>query len=152
PMRVESFLGDSARRAPDKEALILGPRRVSYAELDDMAGRLANVLRQSGIGRGDRGVIVADSSDLAVAGVFATLRAGAVFSPINPSTKEDKLAYVLNNCRAKAVITPAGLLPVVAEAARRAPSVVGVLVNDWHAEAAGRDGISLRQAMAAAPA
>ena len=37
--------------------------------------------------------------------VFAVLKAGAVFSPVNPSTKADKLAYILNNCRARGLIT-----------------------------------------------
>ncbi len=59
-MRVESFLIDSARRFPDKAALVVGERRVSYAELDELAGRLANVLKRSGVERGDRVVILAD--------------------------------------------------------------------------------------------
>jgi amino acid adenylation domain-containing protein len=149
-MRVESFLRDSTARAPTKTALVVGPQRVSYAELHDLAGRLANVLRQSGVGRGDRVVIVADSSVLTVAAVFATLRAGAVFCPINPSTKADKLAYVLNNCRARAVVTPAGLLPVVANAVGRAPSVVATLVDELPRAAAVRGGVCLGEALATA--
>ena len=56
-MRVESFLADAARRFPDKAALVVDGRRVSYSELDKLAGQLANVLRSSGVGRGDRVVI-----------------------------------------------------------------------------------------------
>jgi long-chain acyl-CoA synthetase len=149
-MRVESFLSDSARRTPDKVALVVGQRRVSYAELDDLAGRLANVLRHSGVKRGDRVVIVADASVLTVAAVFAAVRAGAVFSPINPSIKPDKLAYVLNNCRASAVVTPVGVLPAVADAVARAPSVLATLVDDLPSAAAPRGGVCLRPALAAA--
>ena len=43
----------------------------------------------------------------AVAAVFAALKAGGVFCVINPTTKEDKLAYILNDCRATAVVTSA---------------------------------------------
>ncbi|MFI5342152.1 MAG: class I adenylate-forming enzyme family protein, partial [Candidatus Methylomirabilales bacterium] len=132
-------------------ALVVGERRVSYAELDELAGRMANVLRLSGVERGDRVVILADSSVLAVSAIFASLKVGAVFSPINPSTKADKLAYVLNNCRAKAVITPAGLLPVASDAIDRAASVVATLVDDLPPGAAVKGGLSLREAMPAAP-
>ena len=45
----------------------------------------------------------------AVVAIFAVLKAGAVFSPVNPSTKSDKLAFILNNCRAAGIITQARL-------------------------------------------
>jgi acyl-CoA synthetase (AMP-forming)/AMP-acid ligase II len=44
-----------------------------------------------------------------VAGVYATLRAGAVFMPVNPLTKQEKLAYLLNDSRASALVTHAAL-------------------------------------------
>jgi len=118
-MRVESFLSNSAHRYPDKSALVVGKYRTSYAELERLADRLAAILMQAGVHRGDRVVIMADSSVLTVAAIFGTLKAGAVFSPINPSIKVDKLTYILNNCRAKAVITPANLLSVVAAAVKQ---------------------------------
>jgi non-ribosomal peptide synthetase component E (peptide arylation enzyme) len=40
-MRVEQFLSDSAKRFPDKTALIAGGRRLSFAELDALSDRLA---------------------------------------------------------------------------------------------------------------
>jgi acyl-CoA synthetase (AMP-forming)/AMP-acid ligase II len=46
-----------------------------------------------------------------------------VFSPINPSTKADKLAYVANNCRARAILTQAKLLPIVELAQAECPSL-----------------------------
>ena len=58
----------------------------------------------------------------AVTGIFAVLKAGGVFSPINPSTKADKLAYVINNCRASAILTQERVAAVAAgavEVARR---------------------------------
>jgi len=129
-MRVESFLSNSAHRYPDKSALVVGKYRTSYAELERLADRLAAILMQAGVHRGDRVVIMADSSVLTVAAIFGTLKAGAVFSPINPSIKVDKLTYILNNCRAKAVITPANLLSVVAPAVDQAPSVAVNLIDD----------------------
>jgi long-chain acyl-CoA synthetase len=97
---VRDFLENSADRLPDKTALVCDGRRFTYAQIDEMANRLANAMLQRGVGRGDRVAIYLNNSVEAVVGIFAALKAGAVFVPVNPTTKRDKLAYILNNCRA----------------------------------------------------
>lgn len=91
-------------------------RRLTYAELDDLADRLAAALCANGIRRGDRVLVFMDNRWEAAVSIFAALKAGAVFSPINASTKADKLAYIIDNCQAAAVLTTARLMPVVAKA------------------------------------
>ncbi|MCW5716724.1 MAG: acyl--CoA ligase [Bauldia sp.] len=122
-MRVERFLRDSTQRFPAKEALVAGGRRLTFAEIDAMSDSLAATLVSRGAERGDRVVIFMDNCWEAVVAVFATLKAGCVFSPINPTTKADKLAYVINNCRAIAVVTQEKLAPVASAAIAQAPSV-----------------------------
>lgn len=117
-MLVQRFLESSAARLPEKVCLISGSRRLTYREIDTMANRLANAMVSSGIRRGDRVGIFLGNSVEAVVSVFAVLKAGGVFVVINPSTKHDKLAYVLSNCRARGWITDAraassGLLEAV---------------------------------------
>src|SRR5689334_4773781 len=104
-MRVEHFLTESARRSPDKTALIAGGTRMSFAELDRASDAVARALVARGIRRGDRVVIFLDNCWEAVVSIFAVLKAGAVFSTINATTKADKLAFVLGNCRASGIIT-----------------------------------------------
>lgn len=105
-MQLQTFLERSAAATPDKTVLICGARRVSYRELEATANRLAHGLRRAGVGRGDRVAIYLDNCIEAVVAIFAVLKADGVFMPINPTTKSDKLAYVLNNSRARAVILP----------------------------------------------
>lgn len=102
---VRDFLEHSAARAPDKTALVCDGKRYSYRELDTAANRVARTLVARGINRGDRVGICLRNSVEAVIGIFAALKASAVFVPINHGTKRDKLAYVLNNCAARALIT-----------------------------------------------
>src|SRR5688572_16829371 len=104
-MRVETFLLDSARRFPGKTALVAGQTRLAYAELARRAGGFAAELKRQGVMRGDRVVVFLQNSPEALIAVFGTLMAGGVFSVVNPSTKADKLAYILNNCTAKALVT-----------------------------------------------
>lgn len=114
-MRVETFLKASASRFGSKTALIAGATRLTYAELDAMSDRLAAGLTARGIGRDDRVLVFLDNCWEAAVAIFAVLKAGATFSPINASTKADKLAYIAGNCDAAAVISQPRLATVVAE-------------------------------------
>src|SRR6266702_7034774 len=146
-MRVEQFLRESAARSRDKVALVAGPRRLTFGELDDISDRLAHAFVSRGLKRGDRVVIFMDNCWEAVAATFAALKAGAVLSPINPSTKADKLAFVLNNCRAAALVTQDRLLPVASAALAEAPSVALTLVTG-EGEPAIRGGVRFDDALA----
>src|SRR5262245_9389831 len=126
--RIEDYLTASARAFGGKTALVAGGRRLSYAELDQLTDRVAAGLRQGGVQRGDRVLIFMDNCWEAVVSIFAVLKAGAVFSPINPSTKADKLAFVAGNCRAAAILTQAKLLGVVNEGLQACPSLVLTMV------------------------
>src|SRR5215831_10946075 len=146
-MRVEQFLRDSARRFGDKVALVAGGARVTYRELDRASDRLAGALAQGGVARGDRVIVFMDNCREAVIAIFAILKAGAVFSPINPSTKADKLAYVINNCAARALITQEKLQAVASAALAEAPSVALTVVAGRH-EPTLPDAVSFETALA----
>src|SRR5437660_7388746 len=147
-MRVEQFLKDSARRFGDKVALVASGARVTYREFDRASDRLAGALAARGIARGDRVVVFMDNSCEAVIAIFAALKAGAVFSPINPSTKAEKLAYVMNNCRARALITQEKLRAVAGVALADAPSVA-VTVIAGARDPEPRNAMSFEAALAA---
>jgi len=106
-LQLEEFLEASARVAGGKIALISGERRLTYGEIDRRCNRLAHSLAAAGLGRGDRVMIYLENSVEAVLAVFATLKAGAVFVMINPTTKAERFTYILNHCRAAAVVTDA---------------------------------------------
>ena len=109
-MLVEEFLEQSAKRFPDKIALITEAERFSYLQIEQQANCLAHALISAGVTRGDRVVIVLPNSLESVLAVWGTLKAGAVFVVLHYSIKSDKLAYVLNNCRATAMVVAAGKL------------------------------------------
>jgi amino acid adenylation domain-containing protein len=104
-MLVQDILHNSVVRRPDKVALVCDGQRLTYAELDAMADRLANAMIEHGVKRGDRVAVYLNNSVEAVVGIFAILKAGAVFVVVNRTTKRDKLTYILNNCRATALLT-----------------------------------------------
>ncbi len=104
-MLVNDFLSSSVKSSPQKVGLVFRKKRLSYSEIDKLSNKLANVLVSKGVKRGDRVGIYLDNSVEAVISVFGILKAGAIFVIINFSTKPNKLAYILNNCRMKTLIT-----------------------------------------------
>jgi amino acid adenylation domain-containing protein len=147
-MRVEGFLRASARRSPDKVALVAGGQRLTYRNLDDATDRLAATLRANGVACGDRVVVFTDNSVEGVVAIFAAMKAGGVFSPVNASTKPDKLAWILRDSEAVALVTQDRLAAVVAEALAEAPSVKVTIVAGGQAEPTLRGGVHYRDALA----
>lgn len=127
-MQVDEFLAESACLHPEKVALVCGPRRLTYREIDDAANQLAHGLRDLGVRRGDRVAIFLENSVEAVVSLFAVLRAGAAFVPVGPTVKADKLAYILGDSEATALITDHRVQHVVSDALRRAPTVRATVV------------------------
>lgn len=104
-MLVNDFLQHSAERFPDKEALICDERRLAYAQIEQLSNQLAQALLASGIQRGDRVAVYLPNCVEAVIAIFGILKAGGVFVVINRSTKAHKVAFILNDCQAKAIVT-----------------------------------------------
>src|SRR6185369_14614415 len=74
-MLVHHFLEHSAERLPDKEALVCGGQRLTYAAVEERANRLAHALRAYGLRPGDRAAVWLESSAEAVVAIFAILKA-----------------------------------------------------------------------------
>lgn len=128
-MLVQSFLEKSAAHCPDKTALIVSGERYSYADINGMANRAAAALLSKGLQKGERAAVFLDNSMEAVVSIFAVLKAGGVFLMVNPTMKAEKLSYILNNCRASALIGPASKSAVVAEAVNSAQHLKSVFLT-----------------------
>jgi len=134
---LHDFLIDSAARLPSKVGLVVAKQRFTYGELDARSNALAHALVARGVERGDRVVIFGDNSVETVVAFWGVLKANAIVSIVNPLTKADKVAYMLNDCRAVAVITDAHLANVWTEALPKATHVKATIVSgDVDADAA----------------
>lgn len=108
-MLLHDFFEHRAKHSPDHIALVSDGQRHSFGEMLQRARHLAAALQGLGLQRGDRVALFMDNRvEMAVA-VWAVLQAGGAFMPINPLTKADKLAYMLNDARARVLITQGNL-------------------------------------------
>ena len=122
-MLVNNFLEESARRYPDKIALITPDGRYTYREIDEMANKITHSLLTEGLVKGERVAIFMDNSVEVVVSLFGVLKTGGIFLIVNPTTKSEKLTYILNNCRVSVVISSMPKLSVLKEATCDTPSV-----------------------------
>ena len=99
--RIQDALAYTAERVPDKIAIISEGQPHSYRELLAEARAIASTLRARGFERGDRVAIYMENSFSSIAVIYGTLMAGGVFMVVNPQTKEDKLAFILQDSGAK---------------------------------------------------
>src|SRR5438094_6024881 len=129
-MLLHDFLERTAARLPGKLALVCEEGAHTYAEINERAGRLAALLASRAVRRGDRVAVFMDNSVDAVIAIYAALKAGAVFMPVNALTKSDKLAYMLNDARAAALITHSSLRTVWDPALEHAWSVHTCILTD----------------------
>jgi amino acid adenylation domain-containing protein len=147
---VQDFLQDSADRFPDKVALVCDGQRLTYAEIEMQANRLANALLAYGVRRGDRVVIHMPNSVETVVAIYAILKAAGTFVVVNAATKRGKLTYILNNCRASALLTITRKIGLVADLMKAAPSLkFSVLCGKGGASAASLDGLHALDEMVA---
>jgi amino acid adenylation domain-containing protein len=116
PTLVHEWLSRSARRFPDKAALICGKQRWTYKVVDQRANHLASALLDTGIRRGDRVAVFMDNSAETVISLYGILKAGGVFIILAGSLKGAKLHYILENSGAKALITHTSKAKVVNDA------------------------------------
>jgi amino acid adenylation domain-containing protein len=115
-MLLHQWLERHARERPDRVALICETQRYTYAQIDRLARALAITLQGAGMQRGDRVAIYLENCVEAFVSIFAVLKAGGVFMPVNPQVKADKLAYLLTDSEAHTLIAHGTFTDTVARA------------------------------------
>ena len=95
----------SARRYPDKPAILYYGTPTSYAALAEQVDALAGFLQQRcGVRRGDRVLLYMQNSPQFIAGYYAILRADAVVVPVNPMNKSEELAHYIEDSDARVAL------------------------------------------------
>jgi fatty-acyl-CoA synthase len=138
-------LGDvprrSARRQPDKIAIIDGDVVLTFAEFENLVDRAAAALYDNGFRPGDRVALLAHNCWQYAVLAFATARAAMVLVPINFMLTAEEIAYILGHSKVSGLLVEADLTPVAEHAMRLDGSVTttAALVPPGGAAPAGWD-------------
>ncbi|MFJ8629875.1 amino acid adenylation domain-containing protein [Streptomyces sp. NPDC093568] len=105
---VSELISRQIAATPEAIALVDGHARLTYAELDERAARLAHHLRGRGARRGSRvGVSVRRSADLVVT-LLAVARSGAAYVPMDPDFPADRLRHIATDASLDCLVTGPG--------------------------------------------
>ncbi|MFB7781071.1 non-ribosomal peptide synthetase [Streptomyces bauhiniae] len=100
PATVPELFTEQVARRPDAVAVVHEDRQLTYAQLDAAANRIADRLRELGIGRGDLVAIRAGRTEALPAGLLGVLKAGAAYLPLDPDYPADRLDFIVADSRA----------------------------------------------------
>ncbi len=103
-MTLGEMLERSADRFPEKIAIVYKDQRVTYTELNARVNKLGRALNALGVGKNDKVGIIMPNCPEFIIGVFAALKAGAVFVGLNALLSGRELTYVINHSDAKVII------------------------------------------------
>ena len=105
------FLEVSAKRYPDQPGIIYYGRKITYAEFWESCQRLAGVLADMGVKKGDRVAVYMQNCPHFSISYLGGMRANGVVVPLNPMLVDNELRILLTDCEPKAVITTTELYP-----------------------------------------
>ena len=106
---LPALFAAQAGRTPAATAVVFEDRRPSYAELDAHANQLAHHLRGQGIGPETVVGLLVERSPEMLIGLFGILKAGAAYLPLDPGYPAERLAFMLRDASAAALVTQAAL-------------------------------------------
>ncbi|MFZ2958257.1 MAG: amino acid adenylation domain-containing protein [Candidatus Ozemobacteraceae bacterium] len=112
---VHGMFEKMVNRYPENVALVWQDTRLSYRELNEKTNRLARTLRRQGVGPDKVVAILVNRNPNIILGSLAVMKAGGAYLPIDPAYPEERIAYMLADSGAVAVLTEAGLRPKIGE-------------------------------------
>jgi acyl-CoA synthetase (AMP-forming)/AMP-acid ligase II len=119
----------AADAVPEREALVVGDARRTYAQLEERANRLAGHLAGQGIGPGDHVALYLENCPEYLEAMLAAWKLRAVFINVNHRYVADELRYLLDNSDSVGVITQPSLAETVQAVVGDLPAVRFTLVT-----------------------
>jgi len=112
---LQHLLINSAKKFPENEAVVFQDKSITYRELDETTNRLAKILIDKGIKKGDRVGIYLNKSIPSIISIFSILKAGAVYVPVDPKAPVSRVAYIIQNCGIECLLTSTKKLNSIAQ-------------------------------------
>jgi amino acid adenylation domain-containing protein len=136
---LQHLLADSAARAPQRPAVAVGERFLTFTELDTLSNQVARALLAQGVAPGDRVGILAPKSAAAVVALFGVLKAGACYVPLDPKSPPARLATIMADSGIAVVLADRATRPAAAALAGAVPPLRAVIEAGPHCGRAAPD-------------
>ena len=127
------YPGKHAAERPDHPAIVMAGsgETVTYRELDERSNRLAQLWHARGLRKGDHIAIVLENHARYFDAVWAALRSGLYYTPVSWHLTAPEVAYIVEDCGARSVVTSAARAEQVADLDVEIPLVVDGDLPGW---------------------
>ncbi len=102
---VIQLFEEQVEKTPNNIAVAFENSTITFKDLNEKANSLAHFLRDEGITRNSLVGIMANRSIEVIIAMIATIKAGGAYIPIDPTYPEDRINYMLENSKAKILLT-----------------------------------------------
>ena len=117
------FMRRSRKLYPEREAVVDGDLRLTYADFGDRCDRWSAVLQSFGVRKGDRVAYLAPNTHAQLEGFYAVPQIGAVLVPINFRLTANDFAYIINHSGARIVCAHSDQLDAIESIRSQIPGV-----------------------------
>lgn len=101
---VLELFEEQVRKTPDNIAVEYQNESITYREFNEKVNQLAYQLRDMGVGPDEFVCIIAKRSIEMMIGIFAIIKAGGAYVPIDENYPEERISYIIKDCKTKAVL------------------------------------------------
>lgn len=126
-MSLKLILERAAGHFAGKTVIVMGERRVSYAELEEASNKVANALIEMGIKKGDRVATIQSSNPEFVTVFFGIIKAGGIAVPLDARYTADELARIFDDCQPKVLVAESPALDTLVPVLSRFGSIKHVV-------------------------
>ncbi|MCP5052493.1 MAG: AMP-binding protein, partial [bacterium] len=102
---IQRLFEEQAGKTPDRIAVVNGEQQISYRELNEKSNRLALILNEKGAVPGTIAAIMMEPCIEMMTGIFAILKAGAAYLPIDPQYPEERIRFMLEDSGAGVLVS-----------------------------------------------
>jgi amino acid adenylation domain-containing protein len=105
PYLLHHLLERAAKLHGGRTAVVDGERSITYEDLEDLSNRLGGLLVELGVEPGDRVGLYLEKSLEAMVAIYAVLKAGAAYVPLDPAAPTSRLGYIAADCGVRVLLT-----------------------------------------------
>ncbi|MEK5097378.1 amino acid adenylation domain-containing protein [Bacillus sp. FSL W8-0848] len=103
---LHELFTDQVKQGPGRVALKHHDELMTYQELDEKSNQVARYLLEKGVGKGDYIGVIGKRSIGTIVNLFAVLKAGAAYIPLDPDYPEERKEYIKLKSKCKFFINP----------------------------------------------
>lgn len=127
PKNLGELLSASAKKYPNRIAIVFGRKKITYKALDELTNKIAAGLLKLGIKKENKTAIFLDNCPEFVVSYHSILKAGAVVVPVNYIFKIEKTKYILQDSEAAGIITSRAYIDMAEELRLRVDSLKHII-------------------------